>query len=58
MREDDALGGSGSRGYGRVRFEDLEVAFDGEVTRPDNAFRGLRFDPQKPAEIVPCPFGG
>ncbi len=58
MLEEDALGGSGSRGYGRIAFEDLQVAFDGEVTRLDNnAFRGRRFDPAKAAEIVPCPFG-
>lgn len=57
MLEDDALGGSGSRGYGRVRFEDLQVTYDGAVTRLDNAFRGRPFDPQKAAEIVPCPFG-
>lgn len=37
LLEMDALGGSGSRGYGKVRFEDLSV--DGApATLPDNPF--------------------
>jgi len=57
MLEDDALGGSGSRGYGRVRFDNLILRYDGADTQLDNTFRAHRFNPSTPAEIVPCPFG-
>lgn len=51
--EQDALGGSGSRGYGRVRFHDLTVAYEAqEPIRIDNAFRGHAFDREKPPAIV------
>lgn len=53
LLEQDALGGSGSRGYGRVRFEDLRVFGDGvEEQRIDNAFRVDRFDPRNAPNIV------
>jgi CRISPR-associated protein Csm3 len=53
LLEQDALGGSGSRGYGRIRFEDLTVRGDGiEDQRIDNAFRVDRFDPAKAPAIV------
>jgi CRISPR-associated protein Csm3 len=54
LLEQDALGGSGSRGYGRVRFEKLGLI--GPTGTPhdlDNVFRGHRFDPARPAKIVP-----
>ena len=55
MLEQDALGGSGSRGYGRVRFESLKlIGFAGaEASTLDNVFRSHPFskvDPQ--AEIL------
>ena len=52
--EQDALGGSGSRGYGHVRFEGLELTgMDGERHPLDNRFRGHRFDPARPpAQIL------
>jgi CRISPR-associated protein Csm3 len=50
LLELDALGGSGSRGYGRVRFENLTIiAFDGERHPLDNVFRGHAFDRKAPA---------
>lgn len=53
LLEQDALGGSGSRGYGRIRFDDLTVSGDGiEDQRIDNAFRVERFDPAKAPVIV------
>lgn len=53
LLEQDALGGSGSRGYGRIRFEDLTVHGDGlDDQRIDNAFRVARFDPAKAPDIV------
>jgi CRISPR-associated protein Csm3 len=53
LLEQDALGGSGSRGYGRVRFEDLKVFGDGiEEQRIDNVFRVARFDPAHAPSIV------
>lgn len=54
LLEQDALGGSGSRGYGRVRFEKLRlIDAAGRSHDLDNIFRGHRFDPARPAEIVP-----
>jgi CRISPR-associated protein Csm3 len=54
LLEQDALGGSGSRGYGRVKFDKLTlVAPDGSVHKLDNLFRGHAFDPRRPAEIAP-----
>ena len=51
LLELDALGGSGSRGYGRVRFEG--VAIDG--TSVQEAFDRLAaFDLQRPAAIAPA----
>ncbi|MBM3524460.1 MAG: type III-A CRISPR-associated RAMP protein Csm3 [Alphaproteobacteria bacterium] len=53
LLEQDALGGSGSRGYGRIRFEDLQYRdLDGATHRIDNAFRVDRFDRQKAPAIV------
>jgi CRISPR-associated protein Csm3 len=50
LLEHDALGGSGSRGYGRVRFEDLTL--DGVSVQ--EAFDGLGVVEQdRPATIVP-----
>jgi CRISPR-associated protein Csm3 len=52
--EQDALGGSGSRGYGQVRFEGLRlVGVDGAEHNLDNVFRAHRFDPaEPPAKIL------
>ncbi len=51
--EQDALGGSGSRGYGRVRFHHLTVAFEAqEPVRIDNSFRGHAFNSTNPPAIV------
>lgn len=44
LLEQDALGGSGSRGYGRVRFFSLTlIGLDGKTHTLDNAFRGHVF---------------
>ncbi len=50
LLEQDALGGSGSRGYGRVRFSNLTLhGFDKDATHSlDNTFRGARFNPKAP----------
>jgi len=54
LLEQDALGGSGSRGYGRVKFDELTlIALDGSVHKLDNLFRGHAFDPRRPAQIAP-----
>lgn len=54
LLEQDALGGSGSRGYGRVRFDKLTLIAPGERRHNlDNKFRQNAFDPKKPADIVP-----
>jgi len=38
LLELDSLGGSGSRGYGKIEFKDLKI-IDGEaLTLPDNPF--------------------
>jgi len=47
--EQDALGGSGSRGYGQVVFKDLKLnGLDGSEHALDNVFRANRFDPKAP----------
>lgn len=53
--EQDALGGSGSRGYGRIRFDGLHV-IDVHDRRHDldNRFRGHAFDRSAAPEIVPA----
>lgn len=54
LLEQDALGGSGSRGYGRVRFEKLTlIAPNGATHDLDNRFRGHPFDARRPAAIAP-----
>jgi CRISPR-associated protein Csm3 len=54
LLEQDALGGSGSRGYGRVKFDQLTlIAPDGSAHNLDNLFRGHAFDPRRPAQIAP-----
>jgi CRISPR-associated protein Csm3 len=53
LLEEDALGGSGSRGYGRIAFEELRLHLPGrEPLSLDNRFRGHRFDRETPAAIV------
>ncbi|MDE0281933.1 MAG: type III-A CRISPR-associated RAMP protein Csm3 [Gammaproteobacteria bacterium] len=49
LLEQDALGGSGSRGYGHVRFGDLRLTFPGggEISL-DNSFRGHVFSRESP----------
>lgn len=60
LLEQDALGGSGSRGYGRVRFENLTLAARTTV-QLDNVFRDLPFSrsaPPKPIlEQIEAAFG-
>src|SRR5579884_762856 len=54
LLEQDALGGSGSRGYGRVKFDTLTlIAPGGARHNLDNRFRGHNFNPKRPAQIVP-----
>jgi CRISPR-associated protein Csm3 len=54
LLEQEALGGSGSRGYGRVRFEKLQLIDPASRSHDlDNVFRGHRFEPTRPADIVP-----
>lgn len=54
LLEQDALGGSGSRGYGRVKFDQLTlIAPVGASHNLDNLFRGHAFDPRRPARIAP-----
>lgn len=50
--EEEALGGSGSRGYGRIRFEGLTLRMPGwaEPKSLDNVFRGHPFSPDDPPE--------
>ena len=51
--EQDALGGSGSRGYGRVAFKDLKLFAPGAAPQSlDNVFRGHRFDPAAPPAAI------
>lgn len=59
LLEQDALGGSGSRGYGRVRFEGLHLLdADGGKHDLDNRFRGHAFNRTIAPEIVPAEFWG
>lgn len=54
LLEEDALGGSGSRGYGRVRFDYLTlIAPGGAQHNLDNSFRIPAFDSRQPAQIAP-----
>ena len=56
LLEQDALGGSGSRGYGRIRFEDLVFrGLDGTVTPLGDGFRVDRFDRTQAPTIVTLP---
>jgi CRISPR-associated protein Csm3 len=49
LLELDALGGSGSRGYGRVKFENLTLfGLDGKKHTLDNLFRGHAFSRERP----------
>jgi CRISPR-associated protein Csm3 len=51
--EQDALGGSGSRGYGRVRFHDLTVIYNaGQPISIDNRLRGHPFNREAPPPIT------
>jgi CRISPR-associated protein Csm3 len=53
LLENDALGGSGSRGYGRIAFENLELhPASGTPQALDNRFRGHRFNRETPPAIV------
>ncbi len=53
LLEQDALGGSGSRGYGRVRFDGLKVIDpEGKAHDIGERFRVNRFDPSEPPQIV------
>ncbi|MCS6891308.1 MAG: type III-A CRISPR-associated RAMP protein Csm3 [Rhodovarius sp.] len=53
LLEEDALGGSGSRGYGRIAFEELVLhAPEREAVALDNRFRGHRFDRARPPAIL------
>jgi CRISPR-associated protein Csm3 len=49
LLERDALGGSGSRGYGRIRVEDLRVD---DVSIQANFDQIVRLDPAVPARLV------
>jgi CRISPR-associated protein Csm3 len=52
LLEQDALGGSGSRGYGRIRFENLELTpLGGKPVPLDNRFRGQTFDRDRAPDI-------
>jgi CRISPR-associated protein Csm3 len=55
LLEQDALGGSGSRGYGRIEFQDLRL-FDahGSEHALGTSYRRNRFDRENPPEIVPA----
>ncbi len=53
LLEQDALGGSGSRGYGQVRFCDLKLKFPGsDRISLDNSFRGHVFSRKAPPSEV------
>ena len=53
LLEQDALGGSGSRGYGRIAFENLTLEVpEREPLALDNRFRGHRFDRAQPPAIL------
>lgn len=49
LLEQDALGGSGSRGYGRIKFDKLTLTgLDGKKHQLDNMFRGHVFQREEP----------
>jgi len=49
LLEQDALGGSGSRGYGRIKFVNLTlIGFDGRKHTLDNVFRSHVFSREAP----------
>ncbi len=53
LLEQDALGGSGSRGYGQIRFCDLTLKFPGrDRVSLDNSFRGHVFSRKAPPSEV------
>ena len=53
LLEQDALGGSGSRGYGQVRFRDLKLKCPGrDGISLDNSFRGYAFNREVPPENI------
>ena len=53
LLEEDALGGSGSRGYGRIAFEGLTLHVpERDPLALDNRFRGHRFDRTQAPPIV------
>lgn len=55
LLEQDALGGSGSRGYGRIVFEDLKISGDGLAEGEQaigTSYRVNRFDPKAAPDIV------
>jgi CRISPR-associated protein Csm3 len=53
LLEQDALGGSGSRGYGRIRFEDLVFRdLRGTAVPLGDGFRVARFDRAEAPTIV------
>lgn len=53
LLEQDALGGSGSRGYGRVEFKDLKVTLpDGSLKEIGTGHRVNRFSPTEPPAIL------
>jgi len=53
LLEEDALGGSGSRGYGRIAFENLELHVpEREALRLDNRFRGHCFRREAAPKIL------
>jgi CRISPR-associated protein Csm3 len=53
LLEQDALGGAGSRGYGRIRFEELVFrGLDGAPVPLGETFRVARFDRLQPPAIV------
>jgi CRISPR-associated protein Csm3 len=49
LLEQDALGGSGSRGYGRVRFENLTLHYNGRDYPLDGRFRINRLESTAPS---------
>lgn len=53
LLEQDALGGSGSRGYGYIRFKNLTIqTADAKPAQLDNHFRGHVFSKKKPSEAI------
>jgi CRISPR-associated protein Csm3 len=53
LLEEDALGGSGSRGYGRIAFEGLALhVSERDKLSLDNRFRSQRFSRDKAAAVV------